>query len=155
MPVLISLVITVYNRERYLSEAIESVLAQTRQDFDLLIWDDGSTDNSVEIAKEYAKRDRRIRVVAAEHQGRTPSLKEALAQTKGSYIGLVDSDDLLAPTALEETATVLEADPVVGLVYTDYMDIDRQGKVIGYGNRCRVPYSKERLLIDFMTFHFG
>jgi glycosyltransferase involved in cell wall biosynthesis len=154
MLVPISLVITVYNRERYLSEAIESVLAQTRQDFDLLIWDDGSTDNSVEIAKEYAKRDRRIRVVAAEHQGRTPSLKEALAQTKGSYIGLVDSDDLLAPTALEETAAVLEADPVVGLVYTDYMDIDRQGKVIGYGNRCRVPYSKERLLIDFMTFHF-
>jgi glycosyltransferase involved in cell wall biosynthesis len=154
MPVLISLVITVYNRERYLSEAIESVLAQTRQDFDLLIWDDGSTDNSVEIAKEYAKRDRRIRVVAAEHQGRTPSLKEAIAQTKGCYIGLVDSDDLLAPTALEETAAVLEADPVVGLVYTDYMDIDRQGKVIGYGNRCRVPYSKERLLVDFMTFHF-
>ncbi|MDP8962411.1 MAG: glycosyltransferase, partial [Cyanobacteriota bacterium] len=154
MLVPISLVITVYNRERYLSKAIESVLAQTRGDFELLIWDDGSTDSSLEIAKDYAKRDRRIRVVAAEHQGRTPSLKEAIAKTQGGYIGLVDSDDELAPTALEETVAVLEANPVVGLVYTDYMDIDHQGKVIGYGKRCRVPYSKERLLVDFMTFHF-
>ena len=65
MPVPISLVITVYNRERYLSSASESVLAQTRQDFELLIWDDGSTDRSVEIAKEYAKKDVRVRAVAA------------------------------------------------------------------------------------------
>jgi glycosyltransferase involved in cell wall biosynthesis len=58
----ISIVITTYNRERYLSAAIESILAQTRCDFELLIWDDGSTDRSVEIANAYAKSDRRIRV---------------------------------------------------------------------------------------------
>ena len=154
MTVPYSLVITVYNREHYLRTAIESVLRQTKGDFELLVWDDGSTDRSVEIACDCAQRDKRVRVVAAEHQGRAYSLKAAIAQTTGDYIGWVDSDDALAPTALEETIAVLDASPEVGLVYTDYMVIDEQGKVRGYGQRCRLPYSKERLLIDFMIFHF-
>ncbi|HAZ47836.1 MAG TPA: filamentous hemagglutinin [Cyanobacteria bacterium UBA11369] len=149
-----SLVMTVYNRSRYLSTAIESVLRQTKRDFELLIWDDGSTDGSVEIACDYAQRDKRVRVVAAEHQGLSRSLKAAIAQTTGDYIGWVDSDDALAPTALEETTAVLDAYPEVGLVYTDYMVMDEHGKVRGYGQRCRIPYSKERLLIDFTIFHF-
>ncbi|HBL10267.1 MAG TPA: filamentous hemagglutinin, partial [Cyanobacteria bacterium UBA11162] len=104
MAVPISIIITTYNRDRYLGGAIESVLSQTQGDFELLIWDDGSTDNSLAIAHDYATRDQRIRVVGAKHQGRGISLKEAIAQTHGTYIGWVDSDDLLAPTALAETA---------------------------------------------------
>lgn len=154
MTVPYSLVMTVYNRERYLRTAIESVLRQTKGDFELLVWDDGSTDGSVEIACDGAQRDKRVRVVAAQHQGQTRSLKAAIAQTTGDYIGWVDSDDALAPTALEETTAVLDASPEVGLVYTDYMVIDEHGKVRGCGQRCRLPYSKERLLIDFMIFHF-
>ncbi len=73
---------------------------------------------------------------------------------KGDYLGWVDSDDFLAPTALAETTTILDTHPHVGLVYTDYLAIDENGKVKGLGNRCRIPYSKNRLLIDFMTFHF-
>jgi glycosyltransferase involved in cell wall biosynthesis len=64
MTAAISLVITVYNRERYLSAAIESILKQTRKDWNLLIWDDGSSDKSVEIARSYAKLDDRIKVVS-------------------------------------------------------------------------------------------
>ncbi len=154
MIVPISLVITVYNRERYLSKAIESVLAQTREDFELLIWDDGSTDHSVEIARSYAEHDRRVRVVASEHLGQGRALKAAIAETTGAYIGQVDSDDFLALTALEETAAVLNTHPEVGLVYTNYMVIDDGGKVKGEGVRCRIPYSKDRLLVDFMIFHF-
>ena len=79
----ISIVITTYNREPYFSSAIERVLSQTRQDFELLIWDDGSTDsstdNSIAIARDYAKRDPRVRVVAAAHQGRVLSLQGASA----------------------------------------------------------------------------
>lgn len=114
----ISLVMTVYNRERYLATAIKSVLAQTYPDFELLIWDDGSTDKSLEIANDYAQRDRRVRVVAAEHQGRSPALKAAHSQATGAYLGWVDSDDALVPTALEETALVLNGHPELGLVYT-------------------------------------
>lgn len=154
MTVPISIVTTVYNRERYLGKAIESVLAQTRKDFELLIWDDGSKDHSVEIALSYAERDQRVRVVAAEHLGQGRALKSAIAETTGAYIGQVDSDDFLAITALEETATVLDKHPEVGLVYTDYMVMDEGGKVRSEGLRCRIPYSKERLLVDFMIFHF-
>ncbi|MEQ8995254.1 MAG: CHAT domain-containing protein [Coleofasciculus sp. B1-GNL1-01] len=154
MTTAISLVITTYNRENYLGAAIDSILAQTWGDFELIVWDDGSTDQSVTIAQDYAKRDPRVRVVAAEHQGRGISLKRAIAQTTGSYIGWVDSDDRLAPTALAETAAILDTQPEVGMVYTDYQVINKSGNVTGYGSRCRIPFSKEGMLQKFMTFHF-
>ena len=150
----ISIVIVNYNRASYLEEAIASVLAQTWQEFELLIWDDGSTDRSVAIANNYAQQDGRVRVVQAHHQGVAAACKRAIAQTSGAYIGIVDSDDILAPTALAQTATVLNHHPETGFVYTNYLNIDRDSKVIGYGHRCNIPYSQERLLVDFMTFHF-
>ena len=148
-----SIVITTYNRERYLSAAIESILAQTKQDFDLLIWDDGSTDSSLAIAYNYAKREARVRVVATEHQRRGLSLKLAIAQTHGIYVGFVASDGLLASTTLEQTAHVLAQEPEVGMVYTSYQDIDEPNRIVNYGYRCLAPYSKERLLHQLMT-HF-
>ncbi|WP_066382062.1 CHAT domain-containing protein [Anabaena sp. CA = ATCC 33047] len=154
MSPLISIVIVNYNRELYLGEAIASVLQQTWQDFELLVWDDGSTDRSVVIAQEYAQQDSRVRVVAAPHQGTVKARKAANAQTTGAYLGWVDSDDILAPTALAQTAAVLNHHPEVGLVYTDYIDINADGQVLGYGHRCQIPYSPQRLLVDFMTFQF-
>ncbi|MEH2280626.1 MAG: CHAT domain-containing protein [Nostoc sp.] len=154
MSPLISIVIVNYNRESYLQEAIASVLAQTWQDFELLIWDDGSTDRSVAIANKYAQQDERVRLVQAHHQGVAAACKAAIGQTSGAYIGIVDSDDILAPTALAQTATVLNRYPETGFVYTDYLNIDRDGKVIGYGHRCDIPYSQVGLLVNFMTFHF-
>ncbi|RCJ15306.1 filamentous hemagglutinin [Nostoc sp. ATCC 43529] len=154
MSPLISIVIVNYNREAYLQQAIASVLAQTWQDFELLIWDDGSCDRSVTIAKRYTQQDERVRVIQAHHQGVAAACKAAINQTSGSYIGILDSDDILAPTALAETAAVLNRHPETGLVYTDYLNIDADGKVLGYGHRCDIPYSKEGLLVNFMTFHF-
>ncbi|PSF27580.1 filamentous hemagglutinin [Aphanothece hegewaldii CCALA 016] len=154
MNVPISLIITVYNRERYLAKAIESVLAQTLTDFELLILDDGSTDGSVEIARHYEKQDNRIKVIVAPHTGRGQALYDAIAITTGKYLGIVDSDDLLAPTTLAETAHLLDQQPDVGMVYTDYLVIDEKGTVLGLGKRCKIPYSSMGLLVDFMTFHF-
>jgi glycosyltransferase involved in cell wall biosynthesis len=127
MKAAVSLIITVYNREPFLAKTIESVLAQTYRDFELLIWDDGSTDGSVAIAEHYARQDARIRCVAADHQGFAPALRAAIATTTGTYLGWVDSDDLLAPMALEETITVLNEAPSVGMVYTQYNVIDETG----------------------------
>ena len=151
---LISLVITAYNREQFLGAAIESVLAQTYPHLELVVWDDGSTDRTLEIAHTYASRDARVQVIAAPHQGRVRSLQGACAIAQGDYLGWVDSDDRLAPTALEATIAVLDDQPAVGMVYTDYWEVDAADRVLGYGQRCRIPYSKERLLLDFMTFHF-
>ena len=150
----VSLVITTHNREAFLGTAIASILQQTYQDFELLIWDDGSTDGSFELAQAYAQRDRRVRVIKTENRGRIAALTAAIAHTTGTYLGWVDSDDWLAPTALEKTIAVLDADSSAGMVYTDYVDVDEQGQRLQLGHRCHVPYSKERLLVEFMTFHF-
>jgi glycosyltransferase involved in cell wall biosynthesis len=149
-----TIVIPTYNREQYLSTAIESVLSQTMKDFELIIWDDGSTDDSLEIAHYYAQQDSRVQTVSAPHQGQTKSLKDAFATAKGKYLGWVDSDDILALSALEETTKILDIHPEVGLVYTDYQVIDDNNQVRRYGYRCQMSYSKEKLLTDFMTFHF-
>ncbi len=154
MSPLISIIIVNYNRENYLPEAIASVLGQTWENLELLIWDDGSRDESVVIANKFAQQDKRLRVVKAPHLGIAAARQAAALQTTGEYIGFLDSDDLLAPTALGETAAVLICNQGMGFVYTDYFDINESGKVIGYGHRCSIPYSPERLLVDFMTFHF-
>ncbi|WP_315889736.1 glycosyltransferase family 2 protein [Kovacikia minuta] len=83
----ISLIVTVFNRADYLPLTLDSILTQTSPDFELLIWDDGSTDNSLAIAQDYAHRDSRIRVIAAPHQGIAPSLKGAIASTTFPYLG--------------------------------------------------------------------
>jgi glycosyltransferase involved in cell wall biosynthesis len=100
------------------------------------------------------KQDRRPKVKVAPHTGRGQALHDAIAQTTRQYLGLVDSDDRLAPTALEETVAVLDTHPDVGMVYTDYLVIDETDTVLGLGQRCGIPYSPARLLVDFMTFHF-
>ncbi len=143
----------VHNRRDFLGEAIDSVLAQSRDDFELLVWDDGSTDGSLELAREYQRRDRRVRVVAGEHAGIAGAPKRAIEHTDAPYLCIVDSDDLITPAALAETTAVLDAHDEVGVVYTDYCDIDTTGRVLCRGKRCRIDYSPNRLLIDFMMFH--
>lgn len=150
----VSIVTTIYNRDRYLAQAIESVLAQTYPDFELILWDDGSTDESQAIAQHYAKQDPRIRVFSAPNQGYTRALQAAHAVVRGEYVGWVDSDDAIAPDALAETVAVLDKFLSVGLVYTNYAVMNELGQVTGPGVRCAIPYSRDRLLIDFMTFHF-
>lgn len=154
MSVATSIIVPVFNGERYLADAIESVLAQADSDFELLIWDDGSTDQSFQIATSYAQRDPRVRAFTSAHCGHAAALNAATAQTSGHYMGWVDSDDLLAPTALADTTLILDSHPAVGLVYTDYTVIDEQNRERKYGGRCLIPYSKEKLLESFMTFHF-
>lgn len=151
---MISIIITVYNRERYLADTIKSVINQTYKYFELIIWDDGSTDNSVAIARHYATLDSRIRVIDSPHLGRGEALKKAVESSRGEYIGFVDSDDLLSETALEDTLKILEKHTNYDMVYTDYTVIDANGLYVEYGPLCQTPYDKNQLLLEFMTFHF-
>jgi filamentous hemagglutinin family protein len=150
---LVSLVITTFNRKEFLARAIASVLCQSYTNFELVIWDDGSTDDSVALAESYARQDLRVQVIAAPHWGRVPALRKAIAQTKGQYLGWIDSDDWLHPHALAETVAALESQPTAGFAYTDYLEVNATGRPLGYGRRCAIPYCPERLLVDFMTFH--
>jgi glycosyltransferase involved in cell wall biosynthesis len=82
----VSLILTVHNREQYLKDAIASVQAQTYLNYELILWDDGSTDDSGEIATHHAAQDLRIRHFRAKHQGRNAALRAAHQQAQGQYI---------------------------------------------------------------------
>lgn len=154
MPTTISLVMTVYNRQHYLPQALDSILAQTYPHWQLTLWDDGSTDASPDLARAYAKLDARIQFIAAPHTGRIRALHSAIAVNHSPYIAFIDSDDLLELDALAKTVQILDPNPDIGMVYSNYLTIDQKNRVKGIGHRCQIPYSKNRLLIDFMTFHF-
>src|SRR5580765_4617753 len=135
MPPRISLIIPAWNRAAYVGLAIKSVLAQTRGDFELLVRDDASTDDTLKVAQQAAKGDPRVRIVAGEHVGMPHALNEAAKLVSAPYFGWVDSDDMLAEGALRETAAILDQRPEVGVVYTNYLNIDTTGTVRGLGHR--------------------
>jgi glycosyltransferase involved in cell wall biosynthesis len=112
---LVSVLLTAYNREKYIPAAIESVLAQTFSDFELLIVDDCSTDRTFEIAAEYAVEDRRIRVVRNEaNLGDYPNRNHAATMARGSYLKYHDSDDVMYPHCLATMVAPLAAYPSAG-----------------------------------------
>ena len=150
----VAVIIPVYNREKYLGAAIESVLAQTYTDYELIIWDDGSMDNSLSIAQKYAGIDSRIKVFSRENRGQPSAMRSAIAMSHSRYVAQLDSDDKLHPEALSKTVSLLNSNADIGMVYSDHLVIDAEGNIRGLGNRSRIPYSSQRLLIDFITFHF-
>lgn len=109
---LVSVLMTAYNREAFIADAIQSVLAQTFTDYELIIVDDGSKDRTVEIARRYASRDRRIRVYQNEKNlGQFPNRNYAASLGTGEFLKYHDSDDLLYPHCLAVTVPLLMAYP--------------------------------------------
>ena len=97
----ISVIVPVYNVEKYLLECVDSILAQTFTDFELILINDGSQDNSGAICDEYADKDSRIAVIHQENQGQAAARNNAIVIAKGEWITFVDSDDLIHPQMLE------------------------------------------------------
>jgi glycosyltransferase involved in cell wall biosynthesis len=116
------LAMIVYNRETYLPQALDSILSQTYLHWQLTIWDDGSTDRSPEIARQYAEIDVRIKFISARHTGRQYALRSAIASASQDYdyLAWVDSDDLLCPEKLAATVEILDRQPATGMVYTNH-----------------------------------
>ena len=105
---LISVAMPVYNGERYLAKAIDSILAQTFADFELIIIDDGSTDNSLQVLHEYQKRDARIRLVARENRNLATTLNDLIDLARGKWIARMDQDDIALPHRFERQLQWLE-----------------------------------------------
>ncbi|MBQ8479035.1 MAG: glycosyltransferase family 2 protein [Akkermansia sp.] len=97
----ISLIVPVYNAERYFADCLESVLAQTYQDYEVVIVNDGSTDGSAVIAEKYARRDSRFSVYHQQNAGVTAARRNAIANAAGDYVFFLDADDTLPQNALE------------------------------------------------------
>jgi glycosyltransferase involved in cell wall biosynthesis len=124
----ISVVMTVYNGEKFLEEAIRSILEQTFGEFEFIIVDDGSTDRSVELIRKHT--DGRIRFFPLAHVGRAAALNYAVSQTASPFIAIMDADDIALPHRLQTQFDAMMNDERIDVVSSSYMMIDEQGNPI-------------------------
>ena len=127
MPIL-SVVMTVYNGEKYLREAIDSILAQTFSDFELIFINDGSTDKTSKILNSY--KDPRIKIIDQSNKGLVASLNHGIKAAGGKYIARHDADDGSEPTRFAKQVRVLNERPRVVMVGTSMKVMDSQGKIL-------------------------
>jgi glycosyltransferase involved in cell wall biosynthesis len=144
-PVRVSVVIPCYNHAHYLPEAIAGVVAQTFRDWEAIIVDDGSPDDTAAVAARLiaAHPDRAIRLLRQPNRGLAASRNNAINVARGEYILPLDADDSIEPPMLAQTVAVLDARPEVGFVYTDVRRFGGESSIL----RC-ADYSLDRLRFD-------
>ena len=153
----ISIISTVYNTGVYLRPAVESILAQTFTDFELLLVDDGSNDGSAEVCDALAAQDARIRVFHQPNGGPAHARNTGLDNARGDYIGMVDSDDLIEPTMFATLYSAVQVDGVrLAACAGDCIDEDGskiEGRVVT--SDLRGVHDAQELLLDaFKTGSF-
>ena len=126
----VSVLMPVYNAQRYVAETVESVLAQTFRDFEFIITDDGSTDASLKILEAYAAKDQRIRLTSRGNKGLTPTLNEMLAKAKGEFIAIIENDDVALPERLARQVEFLQHNPDVVCLSGAHELIDEKGRLL-------------------------
>ena len=127
---LVTVYITNYNYGKYIRQSIESVLSQTLQDFELLIIDDGSTDNSKEIIEDFINVPK-VNIIYQQNKGLNVTNNIAMRASRGKYIMRLDADDFLTSNALEVMSKILENNAELGLVFPDYYYVDANGNKTG------------------------
>ena len=128
---LISVLMPVYNGERFLAAAIDSILAQTFSDYEFIIVDDGSTDGSAAIISDYARRDRRIRPLRHEtNLGQSSALNSGIAAARGEFVAGMDADDISLPERLRKQLDYLSSHPHIGAAGVFAREIDADSKPI-------------------------
>lgn len=127
---LVSIVIPAYNQERFVAQAIASALAQTHAWVEVIVVDDGSTDQTGEIAARFDDH-ANLTVVHQPNAGLPAARNRGLAEARGEFVCFLDSDDYLAPTYLEQLLPALHADPSVALAYCDVQMVDLDGEPTG------------------------
>jgi len=129
---LVSIILPTYNGSRYLSEAIDSCLAQTYQQWELIVVDDCSSDSTPDIIASYVSRDSRIRSIRHQHNQKLPaSLNTGHAAARGTYLTWTSDDNRFLSPALAAMTNFLEEHPTVGVVYADCVLIDDRGQYLG------------------------
>ncbi len=143
----ISVIMSVYNAEKYLNEAIESILNQTFASFEFIIINDGSTDNSLKIIKKYQKNDKRIKLINNRtNLGLIRSLNKGLKIAKGKYIARMDADDIALPKRLELQLEFLENKKEINLVGSFAIMVNEMGKKIALEKVLLCPEEIEKKL---------
>jgi len=130
----ITVYITCYNYAKYVEKAIQSVLSQTIQDFELLIIDDGSTDESREIIQKF-ENEEQVKIIFQQNKGLNATNNVAINHARGQYIIRLDADDYFQPEALGVMSSILDSDDELGLVFPDYYYVDIEGNRTGTHRR--------------------
>jgi glycosyltransferase involved in cell wall biosynthesis len=128
MSIPITVLMSVYNGERWLSESIESVLSQSYSNFEFIIINDGSTDASLEIINSFAVRDSRINIIDKPNTGLADSLNVGINQAQGEWIARIDADDLCEPDRLHKQYGLVRMKPSLVLIGSDFQVIDEEGR---------------------------
>lgn len=147
----ISIILPIYNADRTLDEAIESIIDQTDTDFELLLIDDGSTDNSRDIIESWAKIDPRIRPFYLSHNGIAGALNTGLNEARGRYIARMDADDISLPDRLRLQRDFLDAHPETGLVAGLVEHYGDQQKNAGYNHY--ISWINKQITYDDILLH--
>lgn len=127
----ISILLPVYNAAPYLAQTLESLLAQSFGDFELIVINDGSTDQTLEIIEQFARRDTRLRVISRENRGIVRTLNEGIELARGTYIARMDGDDQAAPHRLELQIKRMNDDPSLVVLGSSAIATDPQGRKLG------------------------
>ncbi len=139
----VSVLMPAFNAERYISEAIESVLSQTHANFELIIVDDGSTDDTLAVAESYAQKDRRVKVISQPNMGIANTLNQALDLASDEWIVCMHADDVMLPNRIERQVAFIKENADVAVAGTFVYYINDNGKVIG---KYQSPYiSRDRV----------
>ena len=153
MDPLISIIMPTYNRAKYIEKALDSIKRQTFKDYEIIVVDDGSTDNTKEIVEQYEE----IRYIYQDHGGISKARNTAIRAAKGKWIATLDSDDLWKKDKLQKQVDYLEAHPDCRIVYTafqNFTDIpeeklnERQINLLQTADKCYLPSA----LIDARLF---
>lgn len=158
----LSIIVPVYNTAEYLVQCIESILSQEYENFELILVDDGSTDNSLVICERYQNRDARIKIIHKENGGLISAKKAGLKVAEGQYVGFVDSDDWIDPnmySCLMKAALVNNVDVAIGdnvIEYPDYTSKVKQGILPGlYQEKDLVDYIYPNLIFKENDYELG
>jgi glycosyltransferase involved in cell wall biosynthesis len=127
----ITVLMPVYNAGRFVARTVDSILAQTFGDFEFLIINDGSTDRSLEILRDYAGRDGRIRLISRPNTGYVVALNEGLGLARGEFIARIDADDLADPRRLELQVARMRAEPQLVALGSNAYAMDEDGRMLG------------------------
>ena len=150
----VSIILPCYNGAKWIGQAIESVLAQTYKDFELIVIDDGSTDNSKEVISSYLY-DERVRYIYQENRGFSATLNRGIKESKGEFIGFIGQDDLYVPNKLQVQVRYLDEHSDVDLVHSNYCFINPTGQIIRI-RHIKIPKfpSREKLIEHLFIYNF-
>jgi len=148
----VSVIIPAYNCSALLGEAVESVRAQTYQDFEVIVVDDGSSDDTCQVAQNLADSWEKLRAFRIEHAGLAAGRNRAVAEMRGQWIALLDADDLWRPDKLQRCMDFLADHPDLSIVYTPMAPMRMDGLPMeGHSKPCHAGWLTEKLFLSIFV----